>query len=184
MNTMVSISPFLHFHKKPFLILSFIMNYRILLLCILCTLCTLQSVEAAKAKSTSEISAQESKLITLVNGERKKNRLPPLSPWKTLTQYARQHSQNMADGRVDFGHGGFESRAKSIQKAASCYSVGENVAYCYLYDDPLKKSLEMWVASPHHYENILGDYKETGIGIAYDGDGRCYITQMFAKRRP
>lgn len=145
-------------------------------------------VEGARAKQVrrapvEDISAQESKLIAMVNQERRKYNLGALTPWKTLSYYARQHSQNMVDGTVDFGHAGFEARANSIQKAASCHSVGENVAYTYLIVDPLQKSVEMWMDSPHHCENILGDYKETGIGIAYDGEGRCYITQMFSKRR-
>ena len=89
----------------------------------------------------------------------------------------------MADGVVSFGHSGLEARANRIYKTAPCYSVGENVAYTYLIDDPLQVSLKLWLQSPHHYENIVGDYKETGIGIAYDKEGRCYITQLFSKRR-
>jgi uncharacterized protein YkwD len=36
--------------------------------------------------------------------------------------------------------------------------------------------------SPPHRKNILGDFKETGIGIAYSKEGKCYLTQLFAKR--
>ena len=133
--------------------------------------------------SPREISEQESKLIALVNQVRRKNGLAALETWKTLTTYARQHSQNMADKTVDFGHAGLDERANRIFKIAPCYSIGENVAYTYLVDDPLQVSLKLWIKSPHHYENIIGDYTETGIGIAYDVDGRCYITQLFSKRR-
>lgn len=143
------------------------------------------SIEAAnyRAPSTQDVAAQETKLIAAVNKIRRQKGLGALSSWDTLSFYARQHSRNMANGSVKFGHGGFEARAEHIQKASPCHSVGENVAYCYLIDDPLKKSVEMWMESPHHRDNILGDYRETGMGIAYDSEGRCFITQMFSKRR-
>lgn len=136
-----------------------------------------------KAPSTQEVASQEARLIAAVNQVRRQKGLAALSAWNTLSFYARQHSRNMANGSVKFGHGGFEARAESIQKSSPCHSVGENVAYCYLIDDPLKKSVEMWMDSPHHRDNILGDYRETGMGIAYDSEGRCFITQMFSKRR-
>lgn len=133
--------------------------------------------------SGQQVSEQESKLIAIVNQERKNHGLGTLLPWKILSYHAREHSQDMANQSVDFGHAGFQARAQAIQNTANCYSVGENVAYCYLIDDPLKTSLELWMKSPHHRDNILGDYKETGIGIAYDEKGRCFITQLFSKRR-
>jgi len=130
-----------------------------------------------------DTSAQEAKLIASINQVRQKHNLNSLKTWKTLSYYAKEHSRKMANGSVKFGHAGFEARANNIQKTSPCYSVGENVAYCYLIDDPLKKSVEMWMESPHHRDNILGDYNETGMGIAYDTEGRCYITQLFSKRQ-
>lgn len=157
------------------------------------TLCSLHSLEGAapkKATATSStlrsgqsISTQESQLLAAINRVRVQRGLSPLTPWNALTYFARQHSQNMADRKEKFGHGGFDSRANLIHKTAPCLSVGENVSYCYLIDDPLKKSVEMWMESPHHRDNILGDYTETGVGIAYDDTGRCYLTQMFSKRK-
>ena len=149
---------------------------------------SLEAVKKTKAYehqqlTDAEVAEQESKLIAMVNQERQKNGLKPLSTWNVLTIHARQHSQAMADGKVDFGHAGFQNRANAVQKAAKCYSVGENVAYCYLIADPLQTSVEMWMESLHHKENIVGDYMETGIGICYNRDGHCYITQLFAKRR-
>ena len=137
----------------------------------------------ARNSSNIDAAAQEEKLIASVNQVRRKHRLNSLKTWKTLSYYAKEHSRKMANGSVKFGHDGFEARASNIQKASPCYSVGENVAYCYLIDDPLKKSVEMWMESPHHRDNILGDYTETGMGIAYDSEGRCYITQLFSKRQ-
>lgn len=153
------------------------------------SLSILEGASAQKSKeqhriiTEKEIALQEEKLIRAINQVRRQHGRNALSTWNTLSYYAKQHSQDMADGYVEFGHEGFEARADNIQKTSPCYSVGENVAYSYLIDDPLKKAVEMWMKSPHHRDNILGDYRETGMGIAYDRDGRCFITQLFSKQR-
>ena len=126
--------------------------------------------------------SQEKTLHQMVNKERKKNGLAPLVVWDVLSDYAKQHSLKMASGQVAFGHTGFKDRSKVIHKHSKCHSVGENVAYCFLIQDPLQTSLDLWMKSPDHCENILGDYCESGIGIAYNKEGYCYITQLFSKR--
>jgi uncharacterized protein YkwD len=140
-------------------------------------------LEAAKHNKTSQsVASQEMTLHHLINQERQKYGLPPLIVWDALSRQAQQHSMKMANGEVEFGHTGFEGRAKAIQKEAKCYSVGENVAYTLNVSDPLPYAVEMWMESPGHRENILGDYCESGIGIVYNKAGYCYITQLFSKR--
>lgn len=155
----------------------------VLCLSLVSSIPVLEGANRSAGTQSNTIAEQEARLIAAVNNVRRKYGLAALSTWNTLSYYAREHSQNMADKSVGFGHAGFDARANKIKKSAECQSVGENVAYCFLIDDPLKKSVEMWMNSPGHRENILGDYKETGMGIAYDDEGRCYITQMFSKRR-
>lgn len=142
-------------------------------------------LEAAKSSKkvvpSSEVS-QEMTLHHMINQERQKYGLAPLAVWDVLSHQAKQHSIKMANGKVAFGHTGFEERANAVKKKALCYSVGENVAYCLNMQDPLQTSLEMWMDSPGHRENILGDYCESGIGIVYNKEGYCYITQLFSKR--
>lgn len=147
-------------------------------LCIL--FCTPQTITAAP--STREIAAMEKKLIALVNAERIKHKLSPLSEWDVLSFYAKEHSKNMADGRVKFGHDGFHERARAVGQNISLKSCGENVAYCYLHKDPLKIAVIKWMESPGHRDNILGDYEMTGIAIVCDAKGGFYMTQLFAKR--
>jgi len=133
-------------------------------------------------EASQDIASMEKRLQKLVDHERSKYRLKPLETSSILVYYARQHSQNMAQYRVDFGHGGFEKRASAIAEKSWVSSVGENVAYCYLMEDPLKAAVEGWMKSYSHRKNILGDYELTGVAIAYSRDGRCYMTQLFAKR--
>ncbi|MBA2369951.1 MAG: CAP domain-containing protein [Candidatus Protochlamydia sp.] len=62
-------------------------------------------------------------------------------------------------------------------------SFGENVAYSENYADPVKIAIDGWMKSQGHKENILGDFEESGIGVAISKDGKFYITQLFAKRK-
>jgi uncharacterized protein YkwD len=88
------------------------------------------------------------------------------------------HSQDMARGKVPFGHEGFKSRAKSIQKALGSNEVGENVA-----SGPMtaREVVDGWLHSPGHKKNIEGDFKLTGIGYAADKKGNIFFTQIFSR---
>lgn len=132
--------------------------------------------------SEREMLEMETRLVKMVNNERTKHGLSPLKVWQVLTYHAREHSRDMAEGEVDFGHDGFTTRAQAVFRRMGLKSFGENVAYNYLYDDPLKKAVDGWMKSPKHRDNILGEYNDTGIGIAYSSEGRCYLTQLFSKR--
>ena len=135
-----------------------------------------------KVPSSREICCLEERLTQLVNNERCKRGLIVLCSSKALAKTAKGHSKNMADGRVAFGHGGFDKRAQPLMQKGCHIAFGENVAFCYLMQDPLKTAVDLWMRSPEHRKNILGDYNETGMGIAYNKDGRCFMTQLFAKR--
>ncbi|MFQ3335386.1 MAG: hypothetical protein ACI94N_000736 [Candidatus Arcticimaribacter sp.] len=39
--------------------------------------------------------------------------------------------------------------------------------------------LENWENSPVHYKNIIGDYSELGVGIAFTKDSIAFFTQVF-----
>jgi len=134
------------------------------------------------ASSSKDIEKQEKQLIELVNKERTKRGLKPLKEQSDLTKIARKHSQNMADKKVSFGHDGFDTRFKQA-KEIGARRFGENVAYSHNMKDPLQTAVNSWMKSRDHKDNILGDYKETGIGIAYDKKGKFFVTQLFAVRK-
>jgi uncharacterized protein YkwD len=49
-------------------------------------------------------------------------------------------------------------------------------------DDPVAIAVEGWMSSPGHRANILSEeYSESGIGIAIDGRGAVYFTQVFTR---
>ena len=131
---------------------------------------------------TGSIASFEEYCHQEINKVREVHGLPPLTWWPQLADCAREHSQNMANGLCPFGHEGFERRAKQMGKFARIYFFGENVAYSYNYKDPVKISVEGWMKSEGHRENILADFKETGIGVAITKEGKFYVTQLFASR--
>ena len=56
--------------------------------------------------------------------------------------------------------------------------AGENVARG---DVSLPEIIQTWMKSKLHRENILAaEFSETGIGLARDGMGEMYYTQVFA----
>lgn len=136
----------------------------------------------AHIPTKKEIKAMEKQLRELINQERAKYRLPPLRELAILSHIATEHSANMAEGRVAFGHDGFNERAQTLMREKKHTSFGENVAYCFHVENPLQTIVAKWMQSPGHQENILGDYNETGIGIVYNKKGYCYMTQLFARR--
>jgi uncharacterized protein YkwD len=104
--------------------------------------------------------------------------LPDLIMKEELNAIAQKHSNNMAKGRVGFGHGGFNRRdVEARRRVKGITSFAENVAYGPTTG---KKVVDMWKKSPNHRRNMLGRYKYIGIGTAKDRKGRIYYTQVFA----
>ena len=77
--------------------------------------------------ASSAITDLEKAVNQQINQYRASKKLPPLSVDPQMTQIARIHSENMANGKVRFSHDGFEGRAKAI--TIPYQSVAENLAY-------------------------------------------------------
>lgn len=127
-------------------------------------------------QQVATISAQEQVVFDQINQYRATKNLKPLKINDSLTEQARNHSNDMALGRVSFGHDGFEDRIKAsgLQGPAA-----ENVAYNVGYSDPATVAVEGWLQSDGHRHNIEGDYNLTGIGVVQNSSGEYYFTQIF-----
>lgn len=139
------------------------------------------------AKKTSQAiesaASSEARCIAEINNVRQQHGLQPLKAWTQLSDCARGHSHNMANGKCPFGHDGFDQRANHMWGLASLSSFAENVAYNYNYDDPMAVAVDGWMKSQGHKKNILGDFDETGMGVVISNEGKVYFTQLFAKRQ-
>jgi len=120
----------------------------------------------------------EKEILRYVNEDRQSHGLAPLEMNAFESDLAEKHSRDMASGRVKFGHDGFNSRAKAIQKSLGGTMVGENVA-----SGPMtaREVVDGWLHSPGHKKNIEGNFKLTGIGYARDKKGDIYFTQIFSR---
>lgn len=113
-----------------------------------------------------------------VNEYRKSLNLAPLTLNAEISQQARQHSQNMAENKVEFSHSGFDRRIKAL-KGIDYRSAAENIAYNQGYGDPVKQAVEGWIESEGHRQNMTGNYNLTGIGVAKNQRDEYYFTQIF-----
>lgn len=119
----------------------------------------------------------EQLLFNKINVYRADHGLRILKLNKTIIQEAKQHSLDMAENRLPFGHDQFNSRMKRLSKKfETAGAASENVAYTY--QDPLS-IIPQWLKSRPHRENIEGNFNVTGIGVAHGQNGKIYITQIF-----
>lgn len=135
----------------------------------------------AQPSATSVDDPTTQKVHQLINAHRVSIGRSALALNETISQQARQHSQNMAAGVTPFSHDGFDARVAAIGKSIALQSAAENVAYNQGYSNPAQVAVEGWLQSPGHKENIQGDYSLTGIGVAVNAAGEYYFTQIFVK---
>jgi uncharacterized protein YkwD len=101
----------------------------------------------------------------------------------TISAQARLHSQAMADGSASFSHQGFDDRVELISQILSYRSAAENLAYNQGYSDPVDAAVQGWIKSEGHRRNMVGEFNLTGVGIARNGAGEYYFTQIFIRSR-
>jgi uncharacterized protein YkwD len=126
----------------------------------------------------------EDRILALVNQERNRAGMGPLSFSPQLTNAARQHSATMA------AQGFFEHRGEGepdlfervTASGLDTDHVGENIFQSSesrgsVADD----CVQMWLRSPGHRRNMLSpDFAKTGIAVGKSVDWESYITEDFA----
>lgn len=134
------------------------------------------------AQVDPSLATLEQSVLKQINQYRATRNLPALQLDSAITQQARLHSQNMANGKVPFGHQGFEQRIKEVGKTIAFRAAAENVAYNMGYKDPATQAVQGWLKSPGHLKNIQGQFNLTGIGVSKNAKNEIYFTQIFVRR--
>ncbi|MBQ8697361.1 MAG: SafA/ExsA family spore coat assembly protein [Clostridia bacterium] len=122
------------------------------------------------------VSSYEQEVIRLVNVERAKNGLAPLTYDWELSRVARYKSQDMKDNKY-FSHTSptYGSPFQMMKAFGITYkSAGENIARGQKTPQAV---VNAWMNSSGHRANIL-NASFTKIGVGYVADGN-YWTQMF-----
>ncbi|MCI4667070.1 MAG: CAP domain-containing protein [Bacteroidia bacterium] len=118
-----------------------------------------------------------------VNDYRQELRLNRLQAKSGLNKLAQEHAVDMAEGRVEFSHKGFDKR----YKAAKNYfkrgiTMAENIYFStYPSSEIAEGSLNGWIESPPHHKALKGKYSYTGIGVAKGTDGSYFVVQLYAE---
>jgi len=134
---------------------------------------------SAKAQKKADIRELNRQVLELVNHHRADLGLRPLTENGLIAEAALKHSRDMAEGRVPFGHDGFDERTDKLMREIKwANACAENVAYGAR---TAQEVVEMWLHSPGHRKNIEGNYTQCGIGIATSNDGTLYYTQIFIR---
>jgi uncharacterized protein YkwD len=118
-------------------------------------------------------------ILYYVNQHRRSIGLPALQANSFISSVALDHSRDMLSGKTPFGHDGFRDRIDLIRKKLGPIHVAaENVA-----SGPMsaREVVDGWLHSPGHRRNIEGDFRLTGIGLAFAANGMIYFTQIFTK---
>ena len=124
-------------------------------------------------------SSMSADILRYVNEYRQKKGLKPLQANSFISSVALGHSRDMLAGRTPFGHEGFHERIDRIRKRLGPIRVAaENVA-----SGPMsaREVVDGWLHSPGHRRNIEGDFRQTGIGLAFGKRGMIYFTQIFTR---
>jgi uncharacterized protein YkwD len=134
---------------------------------------------ASRADSSAAGANMDEQILYYTNKFRESKGKQPLKLDALISQQARRHSRDMANGSTGFGHEGFEERVANVsKKMGRVAAAAENVAYGTLDAEAVVNG---WIKSPGHRKNLLGDYTLIGIGTA-DKGRITFFTQVFIKQ--
>ncbi|KAA8496641.1 protein YkwD [Porphyridium purpureum] len=109
--------------------------------------------------------------LQYTNDFRAQQGMEPLAYDATLVSLALAHSQSMPST-------GFQHSDLSSLTAPGLFVAAENIAMSSDTSDPARGSVDQWIGSPGHAQNMAGPYTHCGVGIFIDGSGY-WATQIF-----
>ena len=152
-----------------------------LILCAMLTVTVSGNAAAVEAHyTTGFLSAQEQEAGNLLNSDRSRYNLAPLTLDPALCRIARIKSQDMLAGGY-FAHSSptYGDVRDMLTHFGYDYSAaGENIARY----ETLEKAQAALLSSPGHRRNILSSaYTKFGVGVALTAQGHIYLTQIFVR---
>ncbi|MBU3147006.1 CAP domain-containing protein, partial [Clostridium sp. CF012] len=129
------------------------------------------------ASTSTANSKLEKEVVTLVNQERSKQGLAPLTDNVKLSNVARTKSEDMiAKNYFDHTSPTYGSPFDMMKQFGITYkAAGENIA---MGQQTASSVMTSWMNSPGHKANILSkNFTDIGVGVAKDKSGAIYWTQ-------
>lgn len=127
-------------------------------------------VEACPNQTSPELSAEEqaATMLCMTNYARAVNGLGPLKLNRQLGRAATQKSSDII-GCDEFSHYAcgreFQFWDEKFGYLKGCWKVAENIAWGTGSYSTVRSIFTRWLESTEHHENILGPYREIGIGL-------------------
>ena len=137
----------------------------------------IQQPDTQKPDTGSDQSAFAKEIVSLVNAERAKAGLSPVTLHSQASKAAQVRAQEI---RTSFSHtrpGGGNAGTALDQAGVSYRGFGENIAYG---QNSAEEVMREWMNSPGHRANILNaDFTSLGVGHAENAAGVDYWVQLF-----
>jgi uncharacterized protein YkwD len=127
-------------------------------------------LEICPNQTSLELSAEEqaATMLCMTNYARAANGLGALKPNRQLGHAAAQKSIDIV-GCDEFSHyacgRNFYFWAQKFGYLKGCWKLAENIAWGTGTYATVRSIVTRWLESTEHHENILGPYKEIGIGL-------------------
>ena len=156
------------------------------------------STAADNLDLNSEIDSSLQQIITQkifekTNAIRTSRGLSELAQYDDMDQLAQLHSNNMVEynfySHVD--HQGKSPSQRADDLNFEWRRIAENIAQVPWHENVLKCGntrsaesisecvVEGWRNSPGHYANMIGEFDQLGVGVAFTNDSIAYFTQVF-----
>lgn len=143
------------------------------------TTTTNPSTNNNSSNNTTDFSSYQQQVLDLVNAERTKRGLSPLTLDAKLCNVATKKAEDMATKNY-FDHTSptYGSPFDMMRQFGVSYqAAGENIAKGQTTPQEVMNS---WMNSSGHRANILSsNFTKLGVGVAKDSNGRLYWSQMF-----
>jgi uncharacterized protein YkwD len=135
-------------------------------------------VPATAAATPLPLRSLDAQILTKINAVRTSHGLVPVRPNRALARAAAFHSRELARGGY-FAHespggGAFWRRVAGFygSQGYSDWRVGENLLWSSP-DVSAKLAIDLWMASPHHRENVLDPrWREVGLSSVREAAAR------------
>jgi len=129
----------------------------------------------ATAASVLVVPAMADADVSAVNQERTAAGLPPVYEDGGLTALAQQQSAQMATTGNLVHTGNLAATVSSV--LPSFTGAAENIGQ----GQSVATVTNSFMGSPTHRSAILGNFNTAGVGVTVGGDGRVWVTQIFAR---
>lgn len=97
------------------------------------------------------------------------------------TEWAKDSAARSRGTAPALRHRGLQGRFERASRAPDATAIGENIYCDPSGGDPARVVVESWAASSIHRRNLQDAWTHTGIAAITDGEGRVWVTQIYAK---